>query len=96
MSQRPVIALRPVSGKPSAEVLARLDKRWRVPYLLLAPHRLGFFLAMLVLVASGLWWELVQLDRFSAVLSLPYTVAPWLVHATVMVFGFIPLFFSGF
>ena len=96
MSQRPVIALCPVSGKPSAEVLARLDKRWRVPYLLLAPHRLGFFLAMLVLVASGLWWELVQLDRFSAVLSLPYTVAPWLVHATVMVFGFIPLFFSGF
>ena len=96
MSQRPVIALRPVSGKPSAEVLARLDKRWRVPYLLLAPHRLGFFLAMLVLVASGLWWALVQLDRFSAVLSLPYTVAPWLVHATVMVFGFIPLFFSGF
>ena len=96
MSQRPVIALRPVSGKPSAEVLARLDKRWRVPYLLLAPHRLGFFLAMLVLVASGLWWELVQLDRFSAVLNLPYTVAPWLVHATVMVFGFIPLFFSGF
>ena len=96
MSQRPVIALRPVSGKPSAEVLARLDKRWRVPYLLLAPHRLGFFLAMLVLVASGLWWALVQLDRFSAVLNLPYTVAPWLVHATVMVFGFIPLFFSGF
>ena len=96
MRQRPVIALRPVSGKPSAEVLARLDKRWRVPYLLLAPHRLGFFLAMLVLVASGLWWALVQLDRFSAVLNLPYTVAPWLVHATVMVFGFIPLFFSGF
>ncbi len=38
----------------------------------------------------------MQLDRFSAVLNLPYTVAPWLVHATVMVFGFIPLFFSGF
>ena len=58
MSQRPVIALRPVSGKPSAEVLARLDKRWRVPYLLLAPHRLGFFLAMLVLVTSGLFFDL--------------------------------------
>lgn len=96
MSQRPVIALRPVSAKPSAEVLAQLDTRWRLRYLLLAPHRLGFFLAMLVLVATGLWWALVQLDRFSAVLNLPYTMPPLLVHATVMVFGFIPLFFSGF
>ena len=96
MTSRPPISLRPVSGKPSAEVLAQLDKRWRVSYLLLAPHRLGFFLAMLVLVAAGLWWALVQLDRFSGVLNLPYTMAPLLVHATVMVFGFIPLFFSGF
>jgi hypothetical protein len=33
-----------------------MDQRWRVRYLMLAPHRLGFFLAMVVvLVAAGRW-----------------------------------------
>jgi len=85
-----------ISGKPSAEVLARLDRHWRARYLLLAPHRLGFFLAMLVLMASGAWWTLVQLDRVSVTIVLPYVLSPTLVHAAVMTFGFIPLFFSGF
>ena len=83
-------------GKPSAEVLAALDRHWRVRYLLLAPHRLGFFLAMVVLVASGVWWALVQLDRVSVAVVLPYVLSPTLVHAAVMTFGFVPLFFSGF
>lgn len=83
-------------GKPSAEVLAALDRHWRVRYLLLAPHRLGFFLAMVVLVASGVWWALVQLDRVSVAVVLPYAISPTLVHAAVMTFGFVPLFFSGF
>lgn len=83
-------------GKPSAEQRAQLDRRWRARYLLLAPHRLGFFLAMLLLVSSGAWWALVQLDRVSAGLALPYALSPSLVHASVMTFGFIPLFFSGF
>ena len=56
MTTRPVIPVRVASGKPSAQALANMDKRWRVRYLMLAPHRLGFFLAMVVLVASGLWW----------------------------------------
>jgi uncharacterized protein involved in response to NO len=73
-----------------------MDKRWRVRYLMLAPHRLGFFLAMVVLVASGLWWALVQLDRSTGWLDLHYAVSPTLVHSAVMAFGFIPLFFSGF
>ena len=46
--------LRPVGGKPTPEALARLDRRWRPRYLMLAPHRLGFFLAMVLLVV-GYW-----------------------------------------
>lgn len=85
-----------IQGKPSAEALAALDRHWRARYLLLAPHRLGFFLGAVVLVASGLWWVLVQLDRVSVTVVLPYALSPTLVHAAVMTFGFIPLFFSGF
>jgi uncharacterized protein involved in response to NO len=73
-----------------------LDARWRPAHTLLAPHRLGFVLAMLLLVSSALWWALVQLDRVSTVVSLPYAMSPSLVHGAVMSFGFIPLFFSGF
>lgn len=73
-----------------------IDRRWRARYLLLAPHRLGFFLAMLVLMASGAWWALVQLDRVSVTVALPYVTSPTLVHAAVMSFGFMPLFFCGF
>lgn len=51
---------------------------------------------MLVLVASGAWWALVQVDRVSVTVVLPYMLSPTLVHAAVMTFGFIPLFFSGF
>ncbi|MDO8717614.1 MAG: NnrS family protein [Polaromonas sp.] len=96
MSTHPALPLRAVKGKPSAEQRAQQDRRWRARYLLLAPHRLGFFLAMLLLVSSGAWWALVQGDRVSAGLALPYALSPSLVHAAVMTFGFIPLFFSGF
>ena len=82
--------------KPTAEALVALDHRWRVGNLLLAPHRLGFFLAMVVLIASGAWWVLVQLDRVSVTVALPYTFSPTLAHAAVMTYGFVPLFFSGF
>ena len=96
MSSRPVIPLRVTSGKPTPEALAALDRRWRWRYLVLAPHRLGFFLAMVVLVASGLWWAVVQVARSIGVGGLYYALSPTLVHSVVMVFGFIPLFFSGF
>lgn len=96
MTGRPAIALRLKPGKPTAGERASVDRRWRARHLMLAPHRLGFFLAMTVLVAAALWWGLVQLDRVSAALSLPYAVSPSLAHGAVMTFGFIPLFFSGF
>jgi uncharacterized protein involved in response to NO len=63
---------------------------------LLAPHRLGFFLAMCLLLASGVWWALVQLDRATGWLGLGYAISPTLTHAALMSLGFIPLFFSGF
>lgn len=69
---------------------------WSLRHLLLAPHRLGFFLAMVLLCCAGLWWTLVQWDRLTGVLGLPYVFSPSLVHGAVMTFGFMPLFFSGF
>ncbi|RYF56947.1 MAG: NnrS family protein, partial [Comamonadaceae bacterium] len=63
---------------------------------MLAPHRLGFFLAMVVLVASGAWWALVQLARSTGWWGMYYAMSPTLVHAAVMVLGFIPLLFAGF
>lgn len=96
MNEHAVPVTRVRSGKPSAGEPAQVDRRWRVAHLLLAPHRLGFFLAMVVLVMASAWWALVQLDRVSPALSLPYALSPSLVHGAVMTFGFLPLFFSGF
>jgi len=72
------------------------SRAWHWRHLLQAPHRLGFFLAMVVLLAAGFWWAAVQLQRSGAGPNLAYAVSPSLVHATVMTFGFMPLFFSGF
>ncbi len=72
------------------------DQTWRWRHLLLAPHRLGFALAMAVLVSAGLWWALVQADRLLWPLGLHWTVSPTVLHAAVMTFGFMPLFFAGF
>ena len=55
MSEPPVIVLRLKPGKPSVSERAMVDHRWRVGHLMLAPHRLGFFLAMLVLVVAAGW-----------------------------------------
>jgi uncharacterized protein involved in response to NO len=93
---RPAIPVSAASGKPSADAIAQMDKHWRWRYVMLAPHRLGFLLAMVVLMASALWWALVQVDRSTQWLGLPSVLSPTLVHSAVMAFGFIPLFFSGF
>ena len=81
----------PRAGKP-----APVAGPWRPAMLLAAPHRLGFLLAMVVLVAASLWWLLVQEDRVHGWFGLRYAVSPTLTHAAAMVFGFMPLFFSGF
>ena len=69
--------------------------RWSWRWLEAAPHRLAFFLAMVLLVASAGWWALVQADR-AAGLGLPYALSPSVVHGALMTFGFMPLFFAGF
>jgi uncharacterized protein involved in response to NO len=69
---------------------------WHWRHVLVAPHRLGFLLAMIVLAASGVWWFAVQLDRSGFGPGLSYAVSPSLVHAALMTFGFMPLFFCGF
>ena len=92
-----MIPIRPVPpARPSPAAKVPVDTRWQGRHLLLAPHRLGFFLAMLVLAWSGAWWALEQLNRVSGVLTLSYVLPAVLVHGTVMTLGFIPLFFSGF
>ena len=70
--------------------------RWRWRHVLDSPHRVGFLFGMVVLAAAGSWWALVQLDRAGLGPGLRYALSPSLVHATVMVFGFMPLFFGGF
>jgi len=69
---------------------------WRFTHLLEAPHRLAFFLAVCVLVFASGWWVLVQGSRMGLVGGLQYSVSPSLLHAAVMTFGFMPLFFAGF
>ena len=69
---------------------------WKPRHLLLAPHRLAFCLAMLLLAASGLWWAWVQGSRLLAMPLNTHAVPVSLVHSALMVFGFFPLFFSGF
>jgi len=87
----------PVATAPAAPaVSAGVDAGWRWRLLLLAPHRLGFFLGMVVLAAAGLWWAAVQLGRLGWLPPIGFAVSPSLLHAAVMVFGFIPLYFSGF
>lgn len=93
--QRPVTGLRKQIGGASKS--AASDPRWHASLLAHAPHRLSFFLAMLVLMASGIWWALVQVDRsLFASTTLAYAMPAMLTHSVVMCFGFLPLFFAGF
>lgn len=96
MPTHPKPVSRAVGAQLSTDTLAPLDRRWRLRYLLLAPHRLAFFLAAVVLSASAIWWALVQLVGSVALITVPFVIPPVLVHSAVMVFGFMPLFFGGF
>lgn len=82
----------PIQARPSA---AAAPAGWSWSWLEVAPHRLAFFLAMVVLAGSGLWWATIQLDRVIGI-GLPYELSPSVVHAALMTFGFMPLFFAGF
>lgn len=90
-------AIPSTSGEPRPSGTASPARPpWLWRSLLLAPHRLGFFLGLVVLVSASAWWALVQGSRLGLPIHLSYAVPPTLVHASLMVLGFFPLFFSGF
>lgn len=69
---------------------------WRLPRLLAAPHRLGFFAATCVLCMAAAWWAAALALRVWPVVGLPAALPPVFVHAPLMTLGFLPLFFTGF
>ena len=75
-----------IEGSPAPAAAAALAG-WSWRRLMVAPHRLAFFLAMLVLAGSGLWWSIVQADRVFGI-GLPYELSPSVVHSALMTFGF--------
>lgn len=68
---------------------------WRLRHLLLAPHRLAFFMGAVMLGTSAIWWAGLLLAR-----ALQWPVSPVvpasLIHAMLMSLAFMPLFFLGF
>ena len=95
----PLLSSRPPAGGAHAAQRAAAPGHgsgWRWGRLLDAPHRIAFFLATLLLLTSALWWFWVQTTRLGWMPALPLAVSPTHLHAVVMVFGFMPLFFAGF
>jgi len=80
--------------RPYGELRVKLRWHWRT--LLEAPHRLAFFLAIVLLVVQSVWWSLVQWDRLGMAWGLGYVVSPTVIHSTAMTLGFMPLLFAGF
>lgn len=68
---------------------------WRVFWLLVAPHRLGFFMAALMLALSSVWWAVVLVTRVLNI-ALFWAVPAPAAHALLMSMGFMPFFFAGF
>ena len=90
---RPIIAIDPRPCNPPA---IALNPGWRVGLLMLAPHRLSFFLAMWMLMISSIWWAAEQWGRMFSSAALSHAMPPMVVHSVLMCFGFLPLFFAGF
>ncbi len=64
-------------------------------WLTAAPHRLFFFLATLLLLLASGWWAAVLVLRVAGA-ALPAAIAPTVVHATAMLYTFIPMYMFGF
>lgn len=69
--------------------------RWRFAHLLLAPHRLAFFMAAIMLAASAIWWAWQLLAQALTWPTRP-VVPLGLIHALLMSLTYMPLFFCGF
>ena len=64
-------------------------------WLIAAPHRLFFFLASLLLLLASAWWTAVLVLRLFGTVMLG-AIAPTLVHATAMLYTFLPMYMFGF
>lgn len=69
---------------------------WRLASWWLAPHRMAFAQAVVVLVMASLWWAVRQAVTHWGQIPWPLSVPPLVLHGAVMVMGFCPLFFAGF
>lgn len=69
--------------------------RWRWHHLLLAPHRLAFFMGAVMLGTTALWWTVLLLAH-ALHLRLSPVVPATLIHALLMSLAYMPLFFCGF
>lgn len=91
--------MKPIPTRPQAAAAPRpapiLKAPWRAAWLLVAPHRLGFFAAALMLAVSALWWCTVLLARALGA-SPAWTVPIAAAHGLLMSQGFLPLFMAGF
>ena len=61
----------------------------------IAPHRTGFLLGSLLLLASLAWWALEMIARARGVV-LVTSLPPMFLHGYLMLYGFFPLFMLGF
>ena len=64
-------------------------------WLIAAPHRLFFFLASVLLLLASAWWAVVLVLRLFGTGMLG-AIAPTLVHATAMLYTFLPMYMFGF
>jgi uncharacterized protein involved in response to NO len=69
-----------------------MAERWDWRLYVSAPQRLFFIVGAIVHAAAALWWAGVHLG----VEAPRSAIAPVVVHALVMTFGFFPMFFAGF
>lgn len=69
---------------------------WRWAAVLRSPHRLGFLGGAVVLFMASLWWAWRVWVAGWGAGGMPLSWPASLVHAVVMGFGFLPLFFTGF
>jgi len=67
----------------------------RLNWIVAAPHRLFFFLATLLLLLASVWWAAVLALRLFG-MAMPGAIAPTFVHATAMLFTFLPMYMFGF
>ena len=81
--------------QPVTSAARSATSRWHLRWLLAAPHRLGFFAAALMLMATALWWTSVLLARALGQ-TTAWAVSPPAAHALLMSLGFMPLFIVGF